>query len=132
MQENDVNLYPVLVAILGPEIYRQVIEAFQLFITVYGTAMSIGPAQQAWKIYRAKSARDVSLFNFAWVGAGTGFWLIEGLFTSNSALIVSNIVGTATYMVVVVVILWYRKSRVAKVDLDAFYAADVRRWVAVA
>lgn len=85
-------------------------EFWHVFVTVYGTAMSIGPLQQAWKIARRRSARDVSLFNFAWIGAGTGFWLIEGLLTNNGPIIIANVVGTGTYILVVAVILYYGRQ----------------------
>lgn len=87
------------------------VEAFQWLTTAVGIGMSAGPLVQAWKIWRARSARDVSLFNFALFGAGCSVWLVWGLRSNNLPLVVANGPAVLIYVVVVGLILRYRTSR---------------------
>jgi uncharacterized protein with PQ loop repeat len=69
--------------------------------------MALGPIIQAYKIYRAKSSKNVSRFMFSYVGFGCFLWLVWGLLSSNAPLIVANIVGTIGYaMCVASIFIW--------------------------
>jgi uncharacterized protein with PQ loop repeat len=86
-----------------------VIATYQSVITVYGTAMALGPAWQAVKIVRARSARDVSLFSAVLIGVGCGLWLGWGLFVHDLPLIVANSVALLAYFAVVSAILVFTR-----------------------
>jgi MtN3 and saliva related transmembrane protein len=88
------------------------VQAFQLLITIYGTGMAAGPLVQAWKIWRARSARDVSLFSFSLIGFGCALWLVWGVRSINLPLIVANTGGVAAYALAVGMILRYRRTPV--------------------
>lgn len=86
------------------------VQAFGWLTTAVGIAMSAGPIAQAWKIWRARSARDVSLLNFV-LGAGCSVWLVWGVRSSNPPLIVANALAVPTYVGVVGLILRYRTPK---------------------
>lgn len=86
------------------------VQAYQLLVTVVGIAMSAGPLVQGWKIWRARSARDVSLFNFALLGGGCAVWLGWGLRSPNPPLVVSNICAVSSYAFAIIMILLYRRA----------------------
>jgi uncharacterized protein with PQ loop repeat len=85
---------------------------FQVFITIYGTAMSLGPAVQAYRIWRRKSSSDVSLFSLGLIGLGVYFWLLWGILSSNPPLIVANASACLTYALALVATIAYRKPSI--------------------
>lgn len=85
-------------------------EVFQAVITIYGTSMAIGPTIQAYKIYKAKSSRNVSRFNFSYVGFGTFLWLIWGILVPDIPLTIANAAGTVGYALCVLAILKYKEE----------------------
>lgn len=87
------------------------VQAFGWLTTAVGIAMSAGPIAQAWKIWRARSARDVSLLNFVVLGAGCSVWLVWGLRKPDLPLAISNTLAVATYVGVVGLILRYRTPK---------------------
>ena len=87
-----------------------VVGAFQVFITVYGTAMSAGPAVQTYRIWRRSSAGDVSLFSLNLIGLGCAFWLVWGGLSGNLPLVVSNAVACVTYAGAIIAAIYYRRG----------------------
>ena len=67
-------------------------ELLPVLTTVFGTAMSFGYFTQTYKIFKRKSAKDVSLATYLFFAFGIVVWLIYGISISNYPIIISNTV----------------------------------------
>lgn len=64
--------------------------------------MSFGYFSQTYKIFKRKSAKDVSLVTYLFFTVGIVIWLIYGLSIKNYPIIISNLVfliGAASVLV---------------------------------
>jgi MtN3 and saliva related transmembrane protein len=59
---------------------------------IAGTLTTIAFVPQVLRIYRTKSARDVSYLTFGIFAAGVVLWLIYGVLIQSPAMIAANIV----------------------------------------
>lgn len=59
---------------------------------IAGTLTTIAFVPQVLRIYRTKSARDVSYLTFGIYSIGVTLWLIYGLVIQSAALIAANLV----------------------------------------
>jgi MtN3 and saliva related transmembrane protein len=59
---------------------------------IAGTLTTIAFVPQVLRIYRTKSARDVSYLTFGIFAAGVALWLIYGVLIGSPAMIAANIV----------------------------------------
>lgn len=69
----------------------------QIMTVVAGIAMSFGYYPQAYKIWKLKSAKEISLLNYLITSIGTPIWLYYGISIKDPVLIVSftiSVVGT--------------------------------------
>jgi len=66
---------------------------FQILTTVVGIMMSVGYFPQAYKIYKTKSADNISLVAFIVFALGTLLWTLYGFFINDFVLILSFIIG---------------------------------------
>ena len=69
----------------------------QIMTVVAGIAMSFGYYPQAYKIWRLKSAKEISLLNYSITSIGTPIWLIYGIALQDPVLITSfsiSVIGT--------------------------------------
>jgi MtN3 and saliva related transmembrane protein len=64
-----------------------------LLTTVFGTFMGLAYLPQTYKIYKRKSAKDVSILTYLFFGIGIAIWLIYGISISNYPIIISNAVA---------------------------------------
>ena len=55
--------------------------------------MSIGYFPQAYKLYKKKSAENISVLSFSIAASGTLIWTLYGFFIHDVVLILSFIVG---------------------------------------
>ena len=69
------------------------ITALSIVTTIVGILMSSGYFTQTWKIWKNKSAKDVSPITYYIFGAGVIVWLIYGIAIKNWVLIVANAVA---------------------------------------
>lgn len=69
------------------------LKIFQIITTVVGIIMSIGYFPQAYKIYKTKSAENISLATFVIFALGTLIWTLYGFFIKDYVLILSFTVG---------------------------------------
>lgn len=67
-------------------------EILPIITTIFGTLMSFGYFTQTYKIFKRKSARDVSLATYLFFTFGITIWLIYGITISNYPIIISNAV----------------------------------------
>ncbi|MEI7562217.1 MAG: SemiSWEET family transporter [bacterium] len=66
---------------------------FQILTTIVGIVMSIGYFPQVWKLYKTKSAENISLVTFTIFAVGTAIWTLYGILVHDMVLIMSFVVG---------------------------------------
>ncbi len=81
---------------------------FEILTSILGTLMSFGHFFQAYKIWKNKSAKDVSLVTYSIFAIGTTVWTIYGVLLSNLPIIVSFGVGVGGSWLVVMFKSYYR------------------------
>lgn len=80
-------------------------------VTVIGIVSSFGFYPQAWRIFRHKSAVDVSIPTFLLFGVGNASWLLYGLYKNDVAITASFLFGTIGSWLVVLLALYYRHKK---------------------
>ena len=80
----------------------------QTAVTVVGFAFSIGYYPQAYKIFRTKSAGDISLSSFVIFVIGTTVWTAYGFYERNPTIILSFVLGMIGSWLVLILALYYR------------------------
>ena len=81
----------------------------ELLGMIAGTLTTIAFVPQVLRIYRTKSARDVSYLTFGIFSIGVALWLIYGLIIQSPALIASNLVTLSLAATVLVLKTRYRR-----------------------
>jgi MtN3 and saliva related transmembrane protein len=76
---------------------------------LFGTLGALGNVPQAIKIFRRKSAKDISIISYAIFMTGCLIWTLYGIEIKNFALIISN--GLAICIQACVVIGWFKYGR---------------------
>ena len=61
--------------------------------TIFGTLMAVANLLQAYKIFKRKSARDISLLTYILLAIGSTIWILYGIEIKSSPLILANSVG---------------------------------------
>jgi MtN3 and saliva related transmembrane protein len=85
---------------------------FQILTALVGIAMSIGYFPQAYKIWKTKSANNVSLVAFTIFAVGTLIWTLYGFFLKDLVLILSFAVGVVgSWSVLFLAIKYKMKSK---------------------
>jgi MtN3 and saliva related transmembrane protein len=74
----------------------------------FGTLQALANLPQAYRIYRRKSAKDVSFWTYAIFLVGSIIWVLYGLEIENPAVIIANGVGILTLLAVLAGWLKYR------------------------
>ena len=87
----------------------------ELLTAVVGIVMSLAYFPQAYKIYKSKSAKDISLLSYSIFCVGTVLWTVYGFYIHDWVLIASFIVGVAGSWSVMGLTLYYRKSMLESV-----------------
>ena len=64
-----------------------------IITTIFGTLMGFAYLPQTYKIFKRKSAKDISIITYLFFGIGVVIWLIYGITISNYPIIISNIVA---------------------------------------
>lgn len=75
-----------------------------------GVIMSLGYYPQAYKIYKTKSANDVSVLTFTILSLGTTTWFIYGLVLKDWPIIAGFTLGVFGSIAVLVLTLKYRNK----------------------
>jgi MtN3 and saliva related transmembrane protein len=81
----------------------------ELIGSAAGFCTTISLAPQLYKIWRNKSARDLSPAMFIVFGLGILFWLLYGVFAKSPSVIVAN--GATLMLVIPILILERRYGR---------------------
>ena len=64
-----------------------------ILTTIFGTLIGFAYFLQTYKIFKRKSAKDISLITYIFFIVGVVIWLIYGISISNYPLIISNVVA---------------------------------------
>ena len=85
--------------------------------TLMGIVMSIGYYPQAYRIWKTKSAKDISLSSFVIFVAGTTTWFLYGFYLGDKVIMASFSLGVIGSWFVLLLTLRYRRPR--SVDREA-------------
>jgi len=80
-----------------------------ILATIFGTAMAIANFPQAFRIFKRKSAGDISIVTFSILLIGAIIWVLYGIEIKSFPLIISNTIGTIG--VLSVIIGWFLYGR---------------------
>ena len=67
-------------------------DTLAIVTTIFGILMSFGYFTQTYKIFKLKSAKDVSLPTYLFFAVGISIWFVYGISITNYPIIISNIV----------------------------------------
>ena len=73
-----------------------------ILATIFGTIMGLANLPQAYKIFKRKSAKDISLLTFSILLIGSIIWVLYGIEIRNFPLIISNTFGAVGVALVVI------------------------------
>ena len=84
------------------------IDFMAILVTIFGVLMSIGHFPQAYKIYKNKDSKSVSIFTYSILVLGSIVWLTYGILLKDIPLISTFIVGIIGSTLVLTLIFKYR------------------------
>ncbi|MDD5650498.1 MAG: SemiSWEET family transporter [Candidatus Nanoarchaeia archaeon] len=67
-----------------------------ILATISGGAMALAALPQIYKIYKRKSAKDISAISYSCFTIGGIIWLLYGIELGSSAVIISNTLSAVT------------------------------------
>ena len=70
--------------------------------TVFGTAMAFSNIPQAHKIFKRKSARDISKLTYSLLAFGSIVWILYGIELRNFPIMITYSVGTVSCLIVLI------------------------------
>lgn len=85
----------------------------QWLATITGVLMSLGYFPQAWKVFRTKSAEDISIPSFIIFSVGTASWLLYGLYLHDPTIVLSFGLGVIGSWAILVLSIVYREKKKA-------------------
>jgi len=78
--------------------------------TITGILMSLGYYPQAYKIWRSKSAQDISIPAFCIFAFGTSTWLLYGIYLNDWTIVSGFGLGVVGSWTILILALIYRRS----------------------
>ena len=84
------------------------ITIFAILATISGIAMASAGFPQAIKIFKRKSAKDISILSRFMLLIGGLIWLIYGILLINFPIIISNVFGTVAEVLVIIGYIGYK------------------------
>ena len=84
------------------------VEVFKILVVIIGVLMSLGHFPQAYRIYKRKSSKDVSLLTYLIFAVGSYACLIYGIIIMELPVIISFVVAVIGTTSVLVLIFKYR------------------------
>lgn len=89
----------------------ETVTIFAVLATVAGSAMAFSNIFQAIKIFRRKSAADVSKLTYIIITIGAFIWILYGIEISNLPIIISNGFGFIVTIITLVGCALYGNSK---------------------
>lgn len=84
-------------------------DIFSVIVGAVGVMMSLGYYPQAYKIWKTKSARDISLSTYYIFALGTFIWTLYGIYLKDLVIIASFSIGIIGSWLVLGLSLYYKK-----------------------
>lgn len=81
----------------------------ETIVTLIGILMSIGYYPQAYKIYKNKSAGNISVSTYIIFSIGTSVWTLYGIYLKDLPIVFSFAIGVFGSWSVLALALYYRK-----------------------
>ncbi len=75
--------------------------------TIFGIVSALGLIPQVIKIYKNKSAQDISILSYSFFFIGTIIWFLYGLELKNIAILLGNALGGIFNLTVIIGCLLY-------------------------
>ena len=82
----------------------------QWLATITGVLMSLGYYPQAWKVFKTKSAKDISIPSFVIFSIGTASWLGYGIYLHDVTIMLSFGLGVVGSWMILILSIWYRNN----------------------
>lgn len=70
--------------------------------TLFGIVSSVANAPQVYKIFKRKSAKDISILTYSILFFGAVAWIFYGIELKNAPLIITNVLGALNLAAVIV------------------------------
>lgn len=80
-----------------------------ILATVFGVVGGIANFPQAYRIFKRKSAKDISITTYTFLFLGAVVWIVYGFELRNSAIIITNVLGALN--IGLVIIGWFLYGR---------------------
>lgn len=80
-----------------------------ILATISGVFLAFGSLPQAIKIYKNKSAKDISATTYFITSFGGFIWMLYGLEIKNFPITVSNVIGVI--LSIIILIEWFHYGR---------------------
>ena len=84
------------------------IEIMSFVVTIFGILMSIGHFPQAYKIYKNRNSKDISLITYSIFFLGSIAWVIYGILLNDIPIVLSFIIGVIGSYLVLFLTIRYR------------------------
>lgn len=84
---------------------------FEIIVTIVGVLMSLGYFPQAYKIFKSRSAHNVSMTSYCIFALGTTIWVVYGIIISSWVIILSFLPGVIGSWLVLILMGVYRKKK---------------------
>jgi len=73
-----------------------------ILATIFGLVNGFSPIPQAIKIFKGKSAKDISIISYSLAFLGVFIWLLYGIQLNNLPIIMANSAGTLTLFIIII------------------------------
>ena len=80
-----------------------------ILATIFGTAAGLANFPQAYKIFKRKSAKDISILTYLILLVGVTIWILYGIEIKNFPVIITNTFGAVN--IGLVVLGWFLYGR---------------------
>lgn len=86
-------------------------KTFEIFVSIVGIMMSFGYYPQAYKIWKHKSAEDISLPMYIIMSFGSTVWFVYGILLKDKTIMWGFVFGVVGSILVLILTLIYRNKK---------------------
>lgn len=81
-----------------------------ILATIFGTIGGLANLPQAYRIFKRKSAKDISILTYSIILVGCIIWILYGIELRNFPVIITNSLGTINVTLVIIGWLLYGRD----------------------
>jgi len=85
-----------------------------ILATLFGTLSAIANFPQAWRIFKRKSAKDISIWTYLLLFVGAVIWIFYGFEINKFPIIITNIIGGINIFLVILGWFFYGREKKRK------------------